>query len=191
MDILYRLGWVGLTNVVFTAIVIFLVRAAFVLRKKRFVPHVWGIVFLSAVCPVEMPVFTNSRYILETILGSSFKFYFFLVWELTAVFLLVRSLLKCRKRKWKSLECERIEDNVFLLKGICKAEVCGFLHPVIYLPEGLEPEVQKAVLERKKKLIASGGQKLVVFASIVTYLNWFNPVLWLSIYYMKADMRRL
>ena len=47
------------------------------------------------------------------------------------------------------------------------------------------------MLKRKHRLIDSGGQKLTVAASVITFLYWFNPVLWLSLYYMKVDLKRL
>ena len=130
-------------------------------------------------------------YVVEALLGSSVKFYFFLLWEGVAALLILWNFYECRKRRWKSLECEKLDENIFIMKGIKKAKVCGFFRPVIYLPEGLDEQVRKEVLKRKHRLIDSGGQKLTVAASVITFLYWFNPVLWLSLYYMKEDLKRL
>lgn len=178
-------------NSVAAAIVVFGVRAVFVLRKKRVIPHIWGLVFLAALCPVGILKFMDQGYVVEALLGSSVKFYFFLLWEGVAALLILWNFYECRKRRWKSLECEKLDENIFIMKGIKKAQVCGFFRPVIYLPEGLDEQVQQEVLKRKRRLIDSGGQKLTVAASVITFLYWFNPVLWLSLYYMKEDLKRL
>lgn len=191
VDLLYRLGWNGLMNVVIAAIAVFLVRSVFILGKKQVNPYIWGIVFLGGIFPVGLFHFPESGYVVEALLGSSLKFYFFLLWEGIAVLLVASGFLKCRKNKWMALECEALGENVYIMKGIKKAQVCGFFHPVIYLPEGLDEKVQQTVLERKRRMIDRGGQKLRVFASIVTYLNWYNPILWFSLYYLKEDMKRI
>lgn len=191
VDVLYRLGWNGLMNVVITAIVVFLIRSVLILKKKQVIPHIWGAVFLGGLLPFGIFHFPQSGYVVEVLLSSSLKFYFFLLWEGIAVLLVASEFLKCRKNKWRALECEALGENVYIMKGIKKTQICGFFHPVIYLPEGLEEEVQQAVLERKHRMIASGGQKLQTFATVVTYLNWYNPILWFSLYYLKEDMKRI
>ena len=191
LDYIYQAGWSGLMNSVAAAIVVFGVRAVFVLRKKRVIPYIWGLVFLAALCPVGILKVMDQGYVVEALLGSSVKFYFFLLWEGVAALLILWNFYECRKRRWKSLECEKLDENIFIMKGIKKAKVCGFFRPVIYLPEGLDEQVRKEVLKRKHRLIDSGGQKLTVAASVITFLYWFNPVLWLSLYYMKEDLKRL
>ena len=84
-----------------------------------------------------------------------------------------------------------LEEGVFVMKVLKRARVCGFWHPVIYVPDNLSPQVQAEVIARKKKAIASGAHRIFVFGCIVTCLYWFHPILWFSLYYMKHDMNRL
>ena len=181
-------------NSVIAALIVFLIRAAFVLYKKRVIPCLWGAVFLVSLCPFSLAGlwgFPENGGLVELFLGSSFKFYFFFLWEGLAAVLILSSFYRCRKRKWKALESLKLAEDVFVLEGLKRAIVCGFFHPVIYLPADLTEELQQEVLERKRRMVVSGGQKLMVLAMLVTYLNWFNPILWLSLFYLKEDLKRL
>ena len=191
LDMIYRLGWAGVVNVVIAAIIVYAIRAVFVLWKKKSFPCIWGLVFAAALCPVEFPGFPCSGYVVEALIGSSLKFYFFLVWEGIAAVLLLWAFFSCRRIKWRTLDGQELEKGVFLVKGLRRARVCGFWHPVIYVPEALTPEVQAEVIARKKKGIASGAHRIFVCGCVITCLNWFHPILWFSLYYMKHDMNRL
>ena len=102
-----------------------------------------------------------------------------------------RKLLPMQTKEWKALESMQLEDNVFLLEGIRKPVVCGFYHPMIYIPVRLPEEAREKVVAHKKRLIAGYSHRLLVCAILVTYFNWFNPVLWLSLYYYSEDLKRL
>ena len=105
--------------------------------------------------------------------------------------LLLWGFLAYRRIKWHTLDGAELEEGVFVMKGLKRARVCGFWHPVIYVPDNLSPQVQTEVIARKKKAIASGAHRIFVFGCIVTCLYWFHPILWFSLYYMKHDMNRL
>lgn len=191
LDLICRLGWAGMVNVVVIAIIVYVIRAVFVLWKKKSCPGIWGLVFAAALCPVEFPGIPCSGYVVEALIGSSMKFYFFLVWEGVAVALLLWGFLAYRRIKWHTLDGAELEEGVFVMKGLKRARVCGFWHPVIYVPDNLSPQVQTEVIARKKKAITSGAHRIFVFGCIVTCLYWFHPILWFSLYYMKHDMNRL
>jgi len=194
VDFIYRAGWNGLMNSAVAALVVYLIRAIYVLGKKRAVPHLWVAVFAASLCPfslIGMLGMPENGNIVNMVLGSSLKFYFFILWEGLSAILVISSFYRCRKRKWKALESMQLEDNVYLLECIKKPVVCGFFHPMIYIPAELPEELREKIVAHKKRLIAGGSHKLIVGAVLVTYFNWFNPILWLSLYYFSEDLKRL
>ena len=76
-----------------------------------------GLVFAAALCPVEFPGIPCSGYVVEALIGSSMKFYFFLVWRGVAVALLLWGFLAYRRIKWHTLDGAELEEGVFVMKG--------------------------------------------------------------------------
>ena len=181
-------------NSVLAALIVFVIRAVFVLGKKVVAPRLWGIVFLASLCPLSMAELVGlpaNGAVVNMMLGSSFKLFFFIIWEGLAAVLILRGFYRCRRRKWMALESLQLEDDVYILEDLKRPVICGFFHPMIYLPADMEENRRQEVIRRKRKQIAGGGQKLMVAAILITYLNWFNPILWLSAYYLKEDYKRI
>lgn len=181
-------------NSVVAALAVFLIRTIYMLCRKQAIPHLWTAVFAASLCPfslIGLLGLPDNGAVVNLLLDSSVKFYFFILWEGIAAALVGASFYRCRQRKWKALESMQLEDNVFLLEGIRKPVVCGFYHPMIYIPVWLPEEEREKVVAHKKRLIAGYGHRLLVCSILVTYFNWFNPVLWLSLYYYSEDLKRL
>lgn len=181
-------------NSVVAALAVFLIRTIYMLCRKQAIPHLWTAVFAASLCPfslIGLLGLPDNGAVVNLLLDSSVKFYFFILWEGIAAALVGASFYRCRQRKWKALESMQLEDNVFLLEGIRKPVVCGFYHPMIYIPVRLPEEEREKVVAHKKRLIAGYGHRLLVCSILVTYFNWFNPVLWLSLYYYSEDLKRL
>ena len=77
-----------------------------------------------------------------------------------------------------------------------------YSYPAIFVGMGMTNVIlqycsEKATDERKASIyrhgliVGHGANFLVVLAMLVTYLNWFNPILWLSLFYLKEDLKRL
>ncbi len=83
---------------------------------------------------------------------------------------------------------EETEPGVFVSERLKTPFVMGFLHPVIYLPEGLSGAERAYVLEHERTHIGRRDPIVKLGAFLLMCIHWFNPVLWLSFFLMCKDM---
>lgn len=86
---------------------------------------------------------------------------------------------------------ERTEDRKFAVKiseAVKTPFTSGLLHPVIYLPENMEADQEKLVIEHEKMHIRRFDYVMKPFAFFVCCIYWFNPFVWAAFYLMEQDM---
>lgn len=86
---------------------------------------------------------------------------------------------------------ERTKDRRFTVKmseAVKTPFTSGFLHPVIYLPENMEAEQEKLVIEHEKMHIRRLDYLMKPLAFFVCCIYWFNPFVWVAFYLMEQDM---
>lgn len=86
---------------------------------------------------------------------------------------------------------ERTKDRKFAVKiseAVKTPFTSGLLHPVIYLPENMEADQEKLVIEHEKMHIRRFDYLMKPFAFFVCCIYWFNPFVWAAFYLMEQDM---
>lgn len=113
------------------------------------------------------------------------------VWLIGLLLLAAYNILAAVRLNWR-LKWDRVwldkERGIARAEGFDSPFLWGFLHPVIYLPDGMEEKEYGYVLaheechrRRKDHLV-----KTAVFA--VTAVHWFNPLVWLAYSLCCRDM---
>ncbi|MBQ7933314.1 MAG: hypothetical protein IJ327_00800 [Lachnospiraceae bacterium] len=81
-----------------------------------------------------------------------------------------------------------LEGNVYQSDRIGAPFVLGLVHPRIFIPFGLEMDVQKHVLSHERYHIHRMDHVVKLFAYVLLVLHWFNPLCWLAFMLMSKDM---
>lgn len=76
----------------------------------------------------------------------------------------------------------------YICKNICSPFVFGIMRPGIYIPEGLSGKDINCILEHEKTHIRRKDYLVKLLTVPVLALHWFNPLVWLGIRLMTADM---
>lgn len=80
------------------------------------------------------------------------------------------------------------EGNVFYLSKGGNAFVFGLFRPRIYLPEDLDPNTERFVIQHEKTHIGYGDHIVKSIAFLLLAAYWFHPVLWLSYFLLCRDI---
>lgn len=73
-------------------------------------------------------------------------------------------------------------------KEVAAPFVAGLLHPVIYLPKGLEGIQEQLVRAHEEVHIERLDYLIKPAAFLVCCIHWFNPLVWVSFFLMEKDM---
>lgn len=79
-------------------------------------------------------------------------------------------------------------ESIVISRSVQTPFAAGFLHPVIYLPEGLEQAAQDLICEHERVHIRRRDAWIKALAWAVTCVYWFHPLVWLSRYLLERDM---
>lgn len=66
--------------------------------------------------------------------------------------------------------------------------VTGFLHPMVYLPDGLDEVQKQLVIEHEMIHIRRLDYLVKPLAFLVCCIHWFNPFVWVFFFLMERDM---
>lgn len=66
--------------------------------------------------------------------------------------------------------------------------VTGFLHPMVYLPDGLDEVQKQLVLEHEMIHIRRLDYLVKPLVFLVCCIHWFNPFVWVFFFLMERDM---
>lgn len=72
--------------------------------------------------------------------------------------------------------------------GIASPFLWGFLHPVIYLPSGMDEKEKRYIIAHEKCHRRRKDHLIKPFLYLVTILHWFNPFVWLAYCLCCRDM---
>lgn len=73
-------------------------------------------------------------------------------------------------------------------KEVTTPFVAGFLHPIIYLPKGLDEVQKQMVFEHEYVHIKRLDYLVKPIAFLVCCVHWFNPLVWAFFFLMERDM---
>lgn len=68
------------------------------------------------------------------------------------------------------------------------AFILGFFRPSIYLPAGLSNGQKLLILEHETTHIRRHDHQIKIIAWLILSLHWFQPLLWVSFYFLEKDM---
>lgn len=66
--------------------------------------------------------------------------------------------------------------------------VCGIVKPRIYLPKGLEVKEKEYILLHEEIHIKNKDYILRFLSTILLYINWFNPLVWIAYRLFNSDL---
>ena len=98
---------------------------------------------------------------------------------LTISYVLLRRRMRC---------AVRMEENVYMVKGLQSAFLLGYLSPKIYLPDELEQQSADLVIAHELMHKKRGDHWLKLIGFVCLALHWFNPLVWLSYVLLCRDV---
>lgn len=90
--------------------------------------------------------------------------------------------------------CRRMEtatpmgDNIYQCEAVRSPFILGVLRPRIYIPYGLPEEQLDDVLAHERYHLRRRDHLIRMFAFLLLSVHWFNPLCWLSLYFVGKDM---
>ena len=81
-----------------------------------------------------------------------------------------------------------LRHNIYECENISSPFVMGLFSPRIYLPYGLEKRKQDFILTHEKYHIRRGDHLIKLIAFLALGLHWFNPLVWISWFFLQRDM---
>lgn len=86
----------------------------------------------------------------------------------------------CVSMKWK--------EHIYLADGITQPFVLAGFPCRIYLPSGLGERERRYVLLHEQIHVKRKDAVFKLLASLICCVHWFNPFVWLGVYYFERDM---
>ena len=100
----------------------------------------------------------------------------------------IYSIVSAIKIKNKLKYSIKLYNNVYECDGIRSPFIFGMLRPKIYIPFRLSKEQQQCILLHEEYHIKRKDYLVKIFASFLTIIYWFHPLVWISYYLMCCDM---
>lgn len=110
------------------------------------------------------------------------------LWCLGMAALLLYGMISYVNLRLRLRGAVRMENGVFETDAVRSPFILGLLHPVIYLPAGLEGEPLRYVLAHERFHIRRGDHAVKLLAFALLCVHWFNPLVWLAFFLMSRDM---
>lgn len=116
-------------------------------------------------------------------------------WALGMSIMLIYSLYSMQKLR-KTVEFSTLSKTahasancrIYESGQIKTAFILGFFSPAIYLPKGLDPAKKQMILEHESVHIRRHDHQIKMAAWIILSLHWFNPLMWVSFWFLNKDM---
>ena len=115
----------------------------------------------------------------------------FTVWALGFLAMLIYSAVSyfvLRHRVRFSVPISDSDRSIRLCNGISSPFILGIIKPKIYLPSGLDVEVEACVTEHEKAHIKRLDHIIKPFAFLLLSVHFFNPFMWLSYVLLCRDI---
>ena len=113
---------------------------------------------------------------------------FSLLWLAGVAVLLCYSVIRLVRLRRELVGAIRMEGRVWQSDRVGSPFILGLFRPRIYLPFGLDPDMQEAVLAHEGHHLRRGDHIVKPLAFLLLCLHWFNPLCWLAFVLMGRDM---
>ena len=110
------------------------------------------------------------------------------IWFTILILLFLYNIILYLKMKSNVKYATIVIDNIYETDRIKTPFIMGFIKPKIYIPAELAINNADYIIKHEQIHIKRFDYliKLIAFSALV--IHWFNPVIWLSYYYMTKDM---
>gem|GEM_PF-4780964 len=110
------------------------------------------------------------------------------LWPVGMAALLLYAIIGYIRLKRRVSLAVRVENNIFETDRIDSPFVLGIISPRIYLPAGMEPNLNAHIIEHERTHIRRRDYIVSVIAFLALALHWFNPLVWIAYMLMLRDM---
>lgn len=110
------------------------------------------------------------------------------IWIVVAVGLICYGIVSYNILKYKLKESVQIKGQIYESSKISLPFVMGFIKSRIYLPAGLSGREREYVLSHEQVHIKRCDYLVKQAAFIIVCIHWFNPMAWISLWFMCHDM---
>ena len=90
------------------------------------------------------------------------------------------------KRKMRN--ATHVDKNIYRAENIPSPFVLGVLHPRIYIPSNMPPDMTDCVIFHEETHIRRKDYLVKFMAYFILCLHWFNPLVWIAFILMESDM---
>lgn len=111
--------------------------------------------------------------------------YIWLCGLIVMVFYGIISYIRVKRRVY---DATLVQSNIFETDKISTAFVLGFINPKIYLPTAVKGRQIDYILKHEQVHIQRRDYLLKPLAFFILAFHWFNPIVWVSYYFMSKDM---
>ena len=111
-----------------------------------------------------------------------------ILWGMGIVALLIFGIVRYIKLHRNLSNAILAEGIVYYSEKVRSPFVLGFIRPKIYLPFGLNENMQRFVLAHEKYHIKRLDYMIKPLAFLLLCVYWFNPLCWLAFFLMSKDM---
>lgn len=111
-----------------------------------------------------------------------------LIWIAGILLLVIYSIISTLKISKKLKSAGLLYDNIYNSKNIETSFVFGLFRPKIYLPINLSEDEKSYIIKHEETHIKRKDHIVKFIAFMITYIHWFNPLVWLAFYLMGEDM---
>ena len=111
-----------------------------------------------------------------------------ILWILGIGMILLFGVLAYIKLRHRVRFATRLRDNIWQSEEIRSPFLLGIFLPKIYLPYGLSPEAQEAILLHENSHIKRWDHVIRPLSYLILSIHWFNPLCWAAFSSMCKDM---
>jgi len=130
--------------------------------------------------PVAVENSVNPIYVILHIAGY--------IWLIGFIALLIYAAVGYVRLKRRVYFATLVRDNIFETDKIKSPFVLGFIRPKIYFPVGIDPKQYDYIVKHEQTHIKRRDYLIKPFGYVFVAMHWFNPIIWLSYFFMSKDM---
>lgn len=166
---------------------VILLRLALRKTPKKYICLLWLLAGIRLLMPIEIrsdlslqPEFALPAHIHWPVV-------LLLAWGVVACLFGIYSVASYLKLKNQVREAVRIRGG-WECDKIDTAFILGFIKPRIYIPMGMNRQVQKHILEHERTHLDKGDHWIKMIGFLALALHWFNPLVWVAYILLCRDI---
>lgn len=90
--------------------------------------------------------------------------------------------------KMRVAESVRVEKGIYVCHRLDTAFLLGYIHPRIYLPNGMSNESASMVIAHERAHLKRGDHWLKLAGFVCLALHWYNPLVWIAFSLLCKDI---